>query len=168
MARREIDEILHRVELLALEIETFVPLDNRNVQFRANLAGLLVVAMAAAYETCVKETLVSYASRHHSKFAIFAQNQFSKLSSKIRINHLYGYASVCDTGVHQKFGQILVARKQKLKTKIGQDFTKSYDQILEWRHNFAHEGIKNTTVEEALATHTLAKRVLYAFDMAFQ
>ena len=110
---------------------------------------------------------MNYATRHHAKFGAFAQNQYAKLSSKVRLSDLYRYASTCDSAVHHKLGQLLKRRKQRLVQKTGKHFTKAYDQILDWRHDFAHEGLRNTTVEEALATHTFAKRVLYAFDEAF-
>lgn len=168
MARADLYPILARVEQLAQEIESFVPLTNRNIQFRADLAGLLVVAIAASYESCVKETLVNYASKHHPQFGVYAQNQYSKLSSRVRIGDLYKYASTCDNAVHHKFGLIIKDRKNRLMHRVGRDFTKSYDQILSWRHDFAHEGLRNTTVEEALSTHTFAKRVLYAFNDAFE
>jgi RiboL-PSP-HEPN len=168
MARADIDVILNRVEALALEIESFVPLNNKNIQFRADLAGLLVVAIAASYESCVKETLVNYASRHHGKFAVFAQNHYSKLSSRVRLSDLHKYASTCDGAIQYRFGQLIKSRKTKIVNRVGKDFTKSYDQILDWRHDFAHEGLRNTTVEEALSTHTFGKRVMYAFNDAFE
>jgi hypothetical protein len=167
MARSDIDEVLDRVESLAAEIEQFVPNDPKSVQFRADLAGLLVVAIASSYETCVKETLTAYAGRHHSQFAIFTQNHFEKLNSKVAVSDLYKYASTFDNAVHFEFGQLIKRRKGAIYKRIGKDFVASYNQILKWRHDFAHAGIRNTTVEEALATHRLAKRVLYCFDDAF-
>lgn len=167
MSRSDIDQILVRVEDLAREIENFVPVDSKNVQFRADLAGLLVVAIVASYESCVKETLTNFASRHHEKFGIFAQNHFKKLNSRISLSDLSGYASTFDSSVHSKYGQLLKSRKERIDKKIGKNITSAYTQILSWRHDFAHAGTRNTTVEEALAMHTLAKRVLYVFDEAF-
>lgn len=168
MSRADLDPIFVRVEQLAKEIESFVPLNNQNIQFRADLAGLLVVAIAASYESCVKETLVNYATRHHTQFGVFAHNHYARLSSRVRLSDLYKYARTCDDAVHHKFGVLLAQRKAKTSARIGKDFAKSYEQILSWRHDFAHEGLRNTTVEEALLTHTLAKRVLYTFDAAFE
>lgn len=167
MARADIDTVLARVEHLASDIDSHVPGDTKNIQFRADLAGLLVVAIAASYESCVKETLMNYAHRHHAQFGNFAQNQYKKLNSRISLSDLYGYAGTFDSGVHHRFGQLIKSRKAKLNARIGRDFTASYTQMLSWRHDFAHAGIRNTTVEEALNTHRLAKRVLYAFDDAF-
>lgn len=123
--------------------------------------------MAASYEACVKETLMGFAGRHHQQFGTFAQNHFQKLNSRVALSDLYKYARTFDNAIHQRFGHIITIRKMKLQERLGVDFTKSYAQILSWRHDFAHAGIRNTTVEEALRTHRLAKRVLYAFDEAF-
>ncbi len=167
MARSDIDQILIRVEDLAKEIERFVPDGSKNIQFRADLAGLLVVAIAASYESCVKETLMNFASRHHEKFGLFAQNHFKKLNSRISLSDLSGYASTFDSSVHSRYESLLKARKNRIDKKIGRNITSAYKQILSWRHDFAHAGIRNTTVEEALTTHMLAKRILYIFDEAF-
>lgn len=167
MARADVDAILGRPTLLAKEIREFVPNETKSIQFRADLAGLLVVTMVASYESCVKETLINFASQHHNKFGTFAQNHFRKLNSRIALSDLSNYASKFDDSIHQKFKDLIKIRKTKLITKIGKDFTTAYSQILSWRHDFAHAGVRNTTVEEALSTHCLAKRVLYSFDDAF-
>jgi len=167
VARVDLDTILGRPEILVQEIKNFVSNDSKSIQFRADLAGLLVVAMSASYEACVKETLMSFASRHHSQFGTFAQNHFHKLNSRVSLSDLYGYARTFDNAIHQRFGQIVDARRTKILNRIGKDITKSYSQILSWRHDFAHAGIRNTTVEEALMTHRLAKRVVHSFGDAF-
>lgn len=167
MARSDLAPILDRIDLLAGEISNYVPISPATLQFRGDLAGLLVVAIAASYESCVKETMVNYAARHHVQFEIFAQNNFEKLNSRINLSDLHRYAKSFDNSIHQKFGELIVERRRRLNTKIGKDFTKSYGQILSWRHDFAHAGKRNTTVKEALATHRLAKRVMYTFDEAF-
>ncbi len=110
---------------------------------------------------------MSFASRHHSQFGTFAQNHFHKLNSRVSLSDLYGYARTFDNAIHQRFGQIVDARRTKILNRIGKDITKSYSQILSWRHDFAHAGIRNTTVEEALMTHRLAKRVVHSFGDAF-
>jgi hypothetical protein len=58
-------------------------------------------------------------------------------------------------------------RKKQIDQRLGKSIVESYSQILSWRHAFAHAGTRNTTIEEAIATHRLAKRVLYTFDRAF-
>lgn len=110
---------------------------------------------------------MNFASRHHEKFGTFAQNHFRKLNSRISLSDLDGYASTFDNSVHSRYGQMLKSRRERVDRKIGKNITSAYKQLLSWRHDFAHSGTRNTTVEEALAMHTLAKRVLYVFDDAF-
>lgn len=167
MPRGELDEIFGRINSLRLEIQNHVPDVPATIQFRADLAGLLVVAIAASYESCVKETLTTYAARHHVEFATFTQNQFGKLNSRINMNDLYGYARTFGNPIHKEFGKRISERKKRISDRTGRDFTKAYEQILSWRHDFAHAGVRNTTVEEAIKTHAYAKRVLYTFDEAF-
>ncbi|GAB9224935.1 hypothetical protein BDS110ZK18_67210 [Bradyrhizobium diazoefficiens] len=168
MPRADLDLHFNRIEQLVAEMRQFVPTDVVGVaQFRADLAGLLVVSMAASYESCVKETLINYATNHHVAFGNFATNNFAKLNSRIAIKDLNKYARTFDDGVHSRFRQALAERKRRIDARIGKNIEASYEQILSWRHDFAHAGIRNTTIEEAVVTHRLAKRVLYAFDDAF-
>lgn len=167
--RSDLNPHFDRIDKLAEEINSFVPSDARGAsQFRADLAGLLVVTIAASYESCVKETLVNYASNCHESFGQFTINNFSKLNSRISINDLFRYTKLFDERINRSFTYYLKRRKEGINRKIGKNIEHSYEQILSWRHAFAHAGIRNTTIEEALAMHRLAKRVLYAFDEAFK
>jgi hypothetical protein len=168
MPRADLNVHFDRIERLVLEMRRFVPSDKiETAQFRADLAGLLVVSMAASYESCVKETLVTYATGHHVAFGNFALKNYAKLNSRVSLSDLYGYARTFDSGVHDRFGWLLDRRKKTIDKRLGMNIVKSYGQILSWRHDFAHAGIRNTTIEEAMATHRFAKRVLYVFDQAF-
>lgn len=167
MARHDVNGVLGRIDKLEKEIIEFVPMSPRTIEFRADLAGLLVVAIAASYEACVKETLVRYANQYHPEFGIFAQNQFKRLNSRVRLHDLHGYTKTFGDASNQKFGTLVRAHRHKIRERVGIDIVQSYEQILNWRHDFAHEGVRNTTVEEAMATHRRGKRVLYLFDAAF-
>lgn len=168
MPRADLDVHFNRIEQLVAEMRRFVPGDVvETAEFRADLAGLLVVSMAASYENCVKETLVTFASSHHSAFGNFTSNNYKRLNSRISIGDLYRYAGTFDDDVRDKFINLLDNRKKKIDFRIGKNIETSYKQILSWRHDFAHAGIRNTTIEEAMTTHRLAKRVLYVFDEAF-
>jgi hypothetical protein len=168
MPRTDLDFQFNRIEQLVSEMEAFVPPDLKGVAgFRADLAGLLVVTIAATYESCVKETLVAYAGRHHLAFGTFATNHYKRLNSRISINDLHGYTGTFDDNVSARFKFLLEERKRRIDTRIGKNIERAYKQMLSWRHDFAHAGVRNTTIEEAVLTHRLAKRVLYAFDDAF-
>lgn len=168
MLRRDFDTNFSRVDTLVNEIEQFAPAENlENIEFRGDLAGLLVVLIVATYENCVKNSIVSYANNHHAKFGNFTQNHFKKLNSRIAIDDLYHYTKTFDQSVNQRFKEALKHYKERIFRHTGQDVEKQYQLLLDWRHNFAHTGNKSTTVEEAVKTHRFAKYVLYSFDDAF-
>lgn len=168
MARTDLDIHFKRVENLVAEISQFVPEGTKGAtEFRADLAGLLVVSMAASYESCVKEILVNHASRQHVSFGQFANSNFNKLSSRVALADLNTYAELFDPEIKIQFKANFKLKKKSINKRTGIDIQKSYEQILSWRHDFAHAGIRNTTVEEATRIHRHAKRVLYCFDNAF-
>lgn len=168
MAREDMDSHLSKIDDLVKEINNFVPGSQISAQtFRADLAGLLVVTIAASYEACVKEVLVNYAARHHVAFGNFAQNNYKKINSRVKIKDLYGYAKLFGDHVNIEFKDRLTKKKKRISERLGINIENRFEQILDWRHDFAHAWKTNTTVEEALKTHNFGKRVLYAFDEAF-
>lgn len=168
MPRADLDAQFTRIDALVNEIQQLVPENNyQNVQFRADLAGLLVVAIAATYESCVKETLFAHANSHHAAFGGFTRRNYERLNSRIRLDDLSGYCTLFDPAIKVRFKDRLRTRKTKLLERVGKNIEVSYGQILAWRNDFAHAGIRNTTIEEAAQTHRIGKRVLYVFDDAF-
>lgn len=160
-------ELLEPIDRLYDEIVRFVPQDTAVLQFRSDLAGLLVVAMAASYENCVKEILISRCSSFHESFGTFATNLYSKLNSRITVKDLGDYAKLFGVGKRDHFKDSLKIKRAAILGRTGKDISERYQQILDWRHQYAHAGQQNTTVEEAFAAHTFAKRVIYVFAECF-
>jgi hypothetical protein len=169
MSHCEIKKHFVRVREIVLEIDNFVPEGTKGAtDLRADLAGLLIVAIAASYESCVKDVMIRYAATKHVDFERFTLNNFNKLSSRIAIADLHKYAALFDDQIAIKFKAILKNRKQNILSRTGHNIEVRYNQILAWRHDYAHAGIKNTTIREAYEFHVYAKRVLYCFDLAFE
>lgn len=168
MARGELASHLGRIEKLVREIDHFVSPDRKDAsEFRADLAGLLVVAIAASYESCIKEILINFAYKRHVAFGTYTSNNYGRLNSRIAITDLHGYAKLFGDGVHQRFKAGLARRSGVINTRLGQKIEEHYQNILSWRHAFAHSWARNTTVEEVIRTHRFAIRVIYSFDEAF-
>ena len=163
MPSHDVRALLAPIDRLYDEITQFVPQDTQRLQFRSDLSGLIVVAMAASYENCVKETLVSYCGSHHPEFGAFAANQYRKLNSRVGLNDLINYAKLFGSVKSDSYKLILKSRRAAILDRTGKDISERYEQILQWRHQYAHAGQQNTTVEEAFAAHTLGKRVIFAF-----
>jgi hypothetical protein len=122
--------------------------------------------MAAAYENCVKDILVTYCASHSPVFGAFAEKQYERLNSRVNLGDLYGYAKLFGTPVHKAFSDGLAAKRDAILNRTGRDIVSIYDQILRWRHQYAHSGQQNTTVEEAYVAHRFGKRVLFVLSDA--
>ncbi|MUZ72875.1 hypothetical protein GOZ90_09285 [Agrobacterium vitis] len=168
MPRSDLALHFSRIDDLIFEINSLVP-DNsyQATQFRADLAGLLVVAIAATYETCVKEILYGYANQQHIAFGEYARRSYEKINSKIKVSDLTNYCKIFDPTIKTRFQERLKSKKTALLERSGIDIARSYQQILDWRHDFAHKANRNTTIEEAAKTHRIGKRIIYIFDDAF-
>lgn len=166
MPKPEILDLLRPIDRLYSEIVQFVPQDTQRIQFRSDLAGLLVVTMAASYENCVKEVLITFCSSHSPVFGVFASRQYDRMNSRINLSDLYGYSKLFGDVIRQRFKDKLTKRRSTIMARTGRDIAEIYDQILRWRHQYAHAGQQNTTIEEAYAAHTFAKRILFIFSDA--
>jgi hypothetical protein len=169
MPRADLDFHFNQIDQLTKEIEVLVPESGgyQAVKFRADLAGLLVVAIAATYETCVKEIRYEYANGRHADFGGFAQRNYEKLNSRIAVEDLKRYCDLFGPQIKHRFNQRLGARRSKILKRVGQDIVTCYRQILTWRHDFAHALNRNATIKEVIKTHSFGRRVLYVFDDAF-
>lgn len=163
----ELSDQFLRIDKLVQEMDQFVPPENRGVaEFRADLAGMLVVTIAAMYETCVKTSMVSYAARHGREFEGFTERNYKKLSSKIALNDLRRYARTFDERICRRFDEIFDRRRKTVVKLTGKNPASQLDQILSWRHDFAHAGLRQTTINEAIATHRLASVVIVSYHKA--
>lgn len=168
MSRADLDAHFRRIDNLVEHMDRMVPEGGKGTaDFRGDLAGLLVVAIVASYETCVKEVMINFASRKHSQFEVFVANEYSKLSSRVAVSDLHRYAQLFGHEVGGRFKSRLNQRSDSIGQRTGVDIKQSYSQLLNWRHDFAHAGKRNTTIDEAMQFHCYGKRVLYAFDEAF-
>jgi len=165
MLRSEVDQQLKRIDELVAEIDSNVPVTSgyQSVKLRADLAGLLVVAIAATYENCVKEALYSYAGRQHPAFEGYARRRYAKINSRIAVSDLKSYCDLLEPSLKAGFQAKLSERKKAIAERTGANIESMYAQLLDWRHEFAHTGARNTTLEEASRAHLFAKRVIYVF-----
>ena len=49
-------------------------------------------------------------------------------------------------------------RTEKLSAKT------SFENLIDWRHEFAHAGKRLATLEEAVATEKIARKIIWALD----
>lgn len=169
MDKEKIDRHFLRTLRIQKECEKFAPASLRGVEdFRSDICGLILVSIAASYENCVKSILIDFSSRRHVDFEFFINKNFDRLNSRIAVNDLYRYTKLFGVRVHNEFTRSLGARKTRIENINGKNIESCYKEILNWRHDFAHAAVQNTTINEAMLFHRYARHVIYSFHDAFE
>lgn len=168
MRRLEIDPYLKKVDKLIQEMNDHAPRTKVNsIEFRADLAGLLVVTIASTYESCVKEIMTAYAASHSDAFSNYISKNYDRLNSRISSGDLFKYTKLFGEDIHRQYKRLIIKRTENINIRYRKDITSCYSLILSWRHDYAHAWKKQTTIEEAAETHKIAKHVIYMFNDAF-
>lgn len=156
-------EFMH-VDTLIKELDRIAPSsDLSNTPIRAELSGLLLVAICATYENIVKQIMIDYADSVHSNFSHYIEQNYKKLNSKIQKNDLCAYLKLFSPLKEKAFTKEML-RFQKILGGVHPN--EKYSQLLEWRHAYAHSKTPMTTIEEAKKHHRVGKLVIYAFNKA--
>jgi hypothetical protein len=157
------DHLVRADTLIAAVLQHAPPPGPATDEYRADLAGLLCVTCAAAYENCVKEILVAHARAKNPAFGSFIERLYIKLNSKITRGDLEEYAELFDASYKKKFKGIVDTSEAKLAGRLKTSVKESYANILRWRHAFAHSGQRASTLDEVRRTHAFAKRIIHCF-----
>ncbi|WP_287788853.1 MULTISPECIES: HEPN domain-containing protein [Atlantibacter] len=160
MKNSYITPFFQRIDILYKELDNIAPEDDlKKSKIRDEFSGLMVVSLAANYENCVKTILINYADFFHDKFSHQVEKKYNYLNSKIKYASLKEYLSHFDGDVNHFENRVKVY-SSKLKNEIN----KTYDQILNWRHSFAHANNTVTSLSAAYRAHRYAKYILYSFE----
>jgi hypothetical protein len=143
------------------------PTSPDNDLFRADLAGLLCVSYAAAFENCIKAIFTSFASSKHRILGNVASFHFEKINSKIHWQTIGDvHAAQFGTVYRKKYFELLDDAENEFLQQNRVSLKETYSNLLKWRHAFAHEGKKLASLEEAVAALPLSKKVIFVLDSA--
>jgi RiboL-PSP-HEPN len=125
--------------------------------------GFVAVAAVTVYELAVKEILCTFGDKKHVVLGNFTRAYFDQINGRIkyRILHERYVASFGDKYVRRFRRAVEKLEKEILLTKRKSMLT-SYDNIITWRHQFAHEGQlpTNATYREAVDAYQTGKAVI--------
>lgn len=131
---RLVDDLLHHLDATVGAVtDPFIA---------SRYSGFLALSSATVLELCVKELLIEHASRISPVFGVFVTKSYERLNGRVRIKalkeeHLPRYG----TNYVKHFSE-LVSRTDRLTLSgRGRLISQSYDNVITWRHGFAHEGI---------------------------
>ncbi len=141
------------------------------------IAGMFAVTIVATYEGVVKNTLISYADRCHSDYGNFIAMDFEKSNARVKIEHLKGYAKKFGirawhppkaSKVSTIFDEQLRNTRTVVERRFRRDMSQSYQNLFDWRNDYAHERKSTATLEDVYRSHQVGQYVVRTFVKTFE
>jgi len=133
--------------------------------------GLVAVAATTVYELAIKEIFISFSEKKHKVFGSFTGKYFERLNGRIKTREL-------KENHIPRFGDRYIRRYQKLIEAAEKDYltkqkisiSSSYNNVIEWRHQFVHEGKlpSTATYQEIIRAYEAGKEVVHCVYKAMQ
>ncbi|MEN5101993.1 HEPN domain-containing protein [Stenotrophomonas sp. TWI809] len=146
-------------------IEHLTPLVTgaKNPLLEARYTGFLTVAAVTTYELAVKSIFISFAQSKHKVLGAFTESHFNRINGRIKIEAIRNdYVRKFGEKYLKKFNNNL-KRTGTLYLQTNQrEITSSYDNLITWRNDFAHEGRirAKSTFAEAARAYNDGKKVI--------
>jgi hypothetical protein len=126
-------------------------------------AGFVAITAVTVYELAVKEVLCTFGDSKHAVLGNFTRSYFDRINGRIKykILHEEYVASFGDKYV-RRFKRNVEKRQKELLVARRKSMLNSYDNIITWRHQFAHEGQIPTsaTYAEAVDSYEIGKELI--------
>jgi hypothetical protein len=126
--------------------------------------GFVAVAATTVYELAVKEIFIDFCEKKHKVFGQYARSYFERLNGRI------GTKDLRNTHI-PRFGDKYVSRYKKQEQQAerqilrsqGVSVLSSYNNIIQWRNAFAHQGqIPSTaTYSEVVSSYEAGKEIIH-------
>jgi len=125
--------------------------------------GFVAVTAVTVYELAVKEILCTFGESKHAVLGNFTRSYFERINGRIRYKTLHGeyVASFGDRYV-RRFKKAVEKREKEVLVSKRKSILTSYDNIITWRHEFAHQGQvpTNATYSEAVEAYAVGKELI--------
>ena len=158
-----VEKNFRHIRDLARSIESRLGTDNHvDRKIRGELAGMFAVTIVATYESIVKETLIEYAGRFHPKYQLHVENDFSKMNARISLDNLKSYSSKFGLAPWKDpkapknattFHRLFAEKRKVVERRFRKDLSASYNNLFQWRNDYAHERSATTTLQQFIILH---------------
>ena len=119
--------------------------------------GFLSVSAVTVYELAIKKIFIDFASNKHNVFGVFAYSHFDRINGRIKLGELRkSHISSFGDKYLIRFDRLLNEVENSVFRSEGVSVKNSYNNIIQWRHDFAHEGRSPST-----ATYNEVKQSYY-------
>ena len=120
--------------------------------------GFLSISAVTVYELAIKTIFIDFASRKHNVFGTFTYSHFDRINGQIMLGMLRKkHIGAFGDKYLNRFDKILKDKENEILSSDGVSIKNSYNNVIQWRHDFAHEGKAPST-----ATYEEVKNSYYA------
>jgi hypothetical protein len=125
--------------------------------------GFVAVAAVTVYELAVKEILCEFGDKKHKVLGNFTRAYFDRINGRIKYDILHqDYVARFGDKYVQRFKSSVARVETQTLALHRKSVLNSYNNIITWRHQFAHEGQlpTNPTYTEAVDAYKTGKAVI--------
>ena len=155
-------EHFKRVDEVVDHLHTFVP-QLPDPLMQSNYTGFTCVLAATVYELAVKQILCDFATKKHKVFGAFTTATFQRINGRIKTRELVSqHVKRFGDKYEKRLKRQLAKKEHDILRRDGVSIRSCYNNIVSWRHAFAHEGTMptNATFDEASKSYKYGKVVL--------
>ncbi len=130
---------------------------------QSKYVGFVAVTVVAVFELAIKDIFIEFSEKKHKVLGTYTRSQFERINGRIKIpiirdEYCKNFGVKYSTSFKSKLdkAEVHYLRVQKKSIK------NSYNNLLEWRHEFAHAGRIPThvTYHEVTQSYTAGKEVI--------
>lgn len=143
-------------------LNSILPLVNDPL-LKAKYVGFVSVAAVTVYELAIKSIFLDFSKNENKTLNCFAEKYFERINGRIKIKAIQeDYLTKFGDSYLNSFNQEIEVSKTKFLKANKRDFQAAYKNLIEWRHQFAHQGTINTTAtfEEVVQAYEDGKFVI--------
>lgn len=130
----------------------------------AKYVGFVSVAAVTVFEMAIKDIFCDFAGKKHLVLGTFVESHFKRINGRIKLSVVKDeYVSRFGDRYKKRFSQRLDKAAAAYLHAHRRDIKASYNNLIVWRNDFAHEGRVNstTTYGEVVQAYTDGKEVIH-------
>jgi len=130
----------------------------------AKYVGFVSVAAVTVFEMAIKDIFVDFASKKHPVLGAFVESRFKRINGRIKLSIVKEeYVSRFGERYAKRFARRLDATAKAHLLTHRRDIKNSYNNLIVWRNDFAHEGRINSTTaySEVVQAYKDGKEIIH-------
>lgn len=115
--------------------------------------GFVAIASATVYELAIKDIFCGFSEKKHKVLGSFVNSYFERINGRIKTRIIkQDYIPRFGDKYLKKFKRNIDKKEKEYLRNQGVSILSSYNNVIEWRNQFAHEGQIPSTVTYAEIT----------------